>query len=150
MKATDLRIRNLVYWENDMYVDRENKIADGIFKVVLIGEKIIKIDIGFEAVQRFEGTPIWSPELKDLKPIPITPELLKRAGFEKSIQTFSEVNKYRIDIIKNTMFVSIWENEKKISWSLHSETGWVSNYSIKYIHQLQNLYFALTQKELEI
>jgi len=46
----------------------------------------------------------------------------------------------------------------ELCWSRHDEdlryqtkgSGFTRNYGIKYVHQLQNLYFALTGKELEV
>jgi TATA-box binding protein (TBP) (component of TFIID and TFIIIB) len=65
-------------------------------------------------------------------PIPITEEILLKCGFEKGKCYFSLEN-FDIDL-----------------------KGWfgfnnmVANANIKYLHQLQNLYFALTGEELEV
>ena len=71
MKANELRIGNLVYYRKEDY------------KVVLIAEDLIKIDIGYGAVQRFEKNPIISPNIDKLKPIPLTEEWLLKFGFDK-------------------------------------------------------------------
>lgn len=72
--------------------------------------------------------------MKDAEPIPITPEWLERLGFINDsgdyykdgfcIDTFSDSNHFWL--------LSSYEHHTKI----------------EYIHQLQNLYFALTGKEL--
>jgi hypothetical protein len=75
------------------------------------------------------------------KPIPLTEEWLLKFGFEKQMMWT-----YAINIIGN----------KKLIYYL-GEKGWSvgnKNYSdfsnLNYVHQLQNLYFALTNQELEI
>lgn len=69
----------------------------------------------------------YSPESYD--PISLTPEILEKAGF-------------RID-----------PNSKKHAGKVHRCQGITINLEtsrIKYLHQLQNLYFALTGEELQI
>ena len=66
---------------------------------------------------------------KDLKPIPLTEELLLKSGFKKIGNRYG--NGHKRKVILNKQFY-------------HSIAGY-----IKYVHQLQNLYFALTQTELE-
>lgn len=65
-------------------------------------------------------------------PIPLTEEWLLKLGFQK------EAPYFYLDPLK-----------------IHNNTVWyakelISEINIHYIHQLQNLYFALTEKELEI
>ena len=62
------------------------------------------------------------------KPIPITEEILEKLGFENSVNY----------VIKG-MIIFKCDND-----FICSKTG----ISIKSVHQLQNLYFALTQKHL--
>ena len=74
------------------------------------------------------------------EPIPITPEWLERAGFECSGFTWD----------RGIMSVS----ELEIGWEVQFQDvmdGWHElnqDPPCQYIHQLQNLYFALTGKEL--
>ena len=77
-----------------------------------------------------------------IKPIPLTEEWLLKLGFKDNDYTF------------DLMF-----KRKKITVSWYSRivlSGirggfYISKYRhIKYIHQLQNLYFALTENELKI
>jgi len=76
-------------------------------------------------------------EYQNTKPIPLTEDWLLKFGFEK------KGSFYRI---KNSRFVEV---------IMHDEGIDVTNYSvllphIKSVHQLQNLYFALTNEELTI
>ena len=72
---------------------------------------------------------------ENINPIPITEEWLLKLGFEKHNYIF------RKDGFQFTF-------DKKII-PIKFYGGAIKNTNIKYIHQLQNLYFALTQKELE-
>ena len=72
------------------------------------------------------------------KPIPLTEEWLLKAGFEFKGKRISKDWFY------------LWNDENRIVFALaemQDETG--TYLEIKYVHQLQNLYFALTGKELE-
>ncbi len=77
------------------------------------------------------------------QPIPLTPEILEKCGFEKDEHDFE----LKINF------------EARLKWSAEDNpakevTLWLHNdypaQSIFYLHQLQNLYFALTGEELEV
>ena len=68
-----------------------------------------------------------------LKPIPLTEELLLRIGF--SVSSLGDDN-----VVSVNGFY-LWKDRLQ-----HITTGT----RIKHVHQLQNLYFALTGEELEI
>lgn len=82
---------------------------------------------------------------EDIDPIPITPEILEKCGFKKTsefhpegpIYSFGEHN--RVDVCYLYKFVDYKQN-----------TGRVRIFNMGYLHQLQNLYFVLTGKELEV
>jgi hypothetical protein len=117
MKASELRIGNLVYYRKEAY------------NVVLIAEDLIKVDIGYGAVQRFEKNPIISPNIDELKPIPLTEEWLLKFGFEQ------------MDLHRFNLEISILSTDR----GMYFQTT-----IINYVHQLQNLYFALTGNELNL
>lgn len=74
-----------------------------------------------------------------LQPIPLSPEILIKAGF------FKYNNAYVLKEPSTNMAkfeFSIWEN-------ITYNTGEIEP-PFDYVHQLQNLYFALTGKELDI
>lgn len=67
-------------------------------------------------------------------PIPLTPEILLACGFAKGID-----NKWRV-----------WDND---SFYIYGSNGFYAPYvmpEIKYLHQLQNIYYWLSGEELEI
>lgn len=66
-------------------------------------------------------------------PILLTEERLLNFGFEKIISVWYGIGNFRI----NTSFDIEWGGK------------WMG-IRLKYVHQLQNLYFALTGKELEL
>lgn len=86
--------------------------------------------------------------LEDLEPIPLTEELLLKCGFKKT----DVLGSYRIgtfvfhsqrpcnDAYKFTLVTEIYFCERRVL---------VVN-GVKYLHELQNLYFLLTKKHLKI
>ena len=111
---------------------------------------------------------IWDVS-KKYDPIPITPEWLERLGFEfEDTLSFSEYFNKSHGNIKAFIIDSVWFCSR-FDWMCHKEhhlshrgwcvgrrntnnryNGWNYDESaeVKYIHQLQNLYFALTGTEL--
>jgi hypothetical protein len=82
-----------------------------------------------------------------VNPIPLTPEI-EKCGFEKGVETHGFKNWY----IKHLGFVlcnAPNDSENPNDWYLKVDID-KPNYicCIKYLHQLQNLYFALTNTEL--
>jgi hypothetical protein len=81
-----------------------------------------------------------------LQPIPLTPEILEKAGFAFRPDTVPQRwNKPMIGF-HSTFYLYVGK-EGVLSFS-PAEWNWTQE--IKYVHQLQNLYFALTQEELPL
>ena len=73
------------------------------------------------------------------QPIPLTEEWLVKFGMVKKMTVFEKE--------KNSMFaVKEWEGDYVIFWGDNR----LPKVEPKYVHQLQNLYFALTGEELTI
>lgn len=126
MKANELRIGNWV--QNPV---QEQKII-GIFN--LENPSALMFDIVREA-------PKMKHPLEMCNPIPLTEEWLKRFGFE------DDDNDWLINIDDRT---SIHINLKKKRYLLESYDGIIKiSHPSEYVHQLQNLYFVLTAKEIE-
>ena len=119
MKATELRISNLV--------DLGNRIA-----------KVIEINHLACVVVDLEETQDTIEDYDRIKPIPLTEELLLKFGFEKQMAWT-----YKISLIGNKNLV-YYLGEK--GWSIGNKN--YSDFSCEHVHQLQNLYFALTSEEL--
>ena len=122
MKATELRIGNWVKWN---YEER----SDG---------NAYPVEFGYE-LDDIKNNP------NIVKPIPLTEEWLVKFGFEK-MDAFGWVKD----------FITLDESVAHYSFDM-----WRGTYSIekcdmteipqeiKHVHQLQNLYFALTGQELQ-
>lgn len=82
--------------------------------------------------------------LSTINPIPLTPEILEQCGFRND---HGEGSKWwmRPDLKHSFGLGDYNEDFSELTFSKHP-----LNTKIKYLHQLQNLYFALVGKELEI
>lgn len=88
------------------------------------------------------GDVLNNPAIFD--PIPLTPEILERAGFEKGGEDY-----FNREVVGN---ISLFYSEGAISISL-SDNDFESitqKLNIKYVHQLQNLFYFLCGEELKI
>lgn len=78
----------------------------------------------------------------DIEPIPITEEWLLKLGFEKDGYNVDKTFYFEKDVIRINNYEGYFlDNPNEIVGK---------RLFIKYVHQLQNLYFALTQNELEL
>ena len=121
MKANELRIGN--------YLFNENSEAKQVVKIGFTRVWIGKINDYWDAV-----------DYGDTSSIPLTEEWLLKFGFEEEGESFN-LNDFSIELIGDdgrwcTYFFDTYHSVE-CSLSL-----------IKYVHQLQNLYFALTGEEL--
>jgi hypothetical protein len=123
MKANELRIGNMLSIPR---LERE-LIVSAIFKTHFVCED--KDGIRFEESIRI-----------DYQPITITEELLLKFGFEKKMAwTFAKP-------LSGNLVLVYYLGEKGCSIGFKN----YSDFRCEYIHQLQNLYFALTGEELTI
>jgi hypothetical protein len=117
MKANELRIGN---WFNEFGIPKQvtpNLILK-LYQIEIAGKVAI-----------------------DISPIPLTPEILVKAGFEWSI--------YHQGFYKQDFVFVLHEYEDGFRFKLFRSSEYVG-VKINHMHQLQNLYFALTGEELEI
>ena len=94
-----------------------------------------------------DGQYIWVMA-ENLKPIPLSPEIIEKCGFEKHKNS----NDYwTIWYLKNGWRIQQAHNSE-VSASVRSGLFYYSDdfVEVEYLHQLQNLYFALTGEELEV
>ena len=126
MDARELRIGNL-------FIDNKTKT---IISVIGLTEEIITFSGHFKND--------WQAE-----PIPLTEEWLLKFGFESYNQ-----KSYKLNIIldnKDTFLVFYSHSGGNIMMSINDpKNDYNLIREIKHVHQLQNLYFALTGEELEI
>lgn len=125
LTAVELRIGNLIQTD-----------YEGVMEVVNINsERIEYIDakkLNYRAIGRFE--------LAFVEPIPLTEEWLLEFGFIP--------NKYQDEFSLDLITLDCEYTDKGI-FNL-SIGEFKSEIEIKHLHQLQNIYFALTNKELTI
>jgi len=119
MISSELRIGNYVASTNFKYIIKE------------VGEKYVRIkDINLDYDYNY---PLC--EITNLKPIPLTEDILIDFGFSNleldNGEFYYQINKFRLN-------------------SNYSGFYYSNNLVIKYVHQLQNLYFCLTGEELII
>lgn len=82
-------------------------------------------------------------DLNDVQPIPLTPEILEKAGLKKG-----SLGGYIIKLPNRENFLD-WDSSTGMYLEDRESNGLELDH-IQYLHQLQNLYFALTGTELEI
>lgn len=117
MKASELRIGNYVYYNN------ENK-SIGIIST-LVNDLVPGLD--YCQIDHVINKKHWCI---NLEPIPLTEEWLLKFGLEIK-------NNYAYDKASLGFFVITFG--EKFYWK---------SFELKYVHQLQNLYFSLSREEL--
>ena len=129
MKASELKIGNLVS-------------LDGRVSTVLgiDHRNSLKVKNDFSTFQT---------SCLNVEPIPLTEDWLKRFRFEKDNYGTFVLNS--IDKNENDLWLKIQDNDFGIALNLfHNKKEPTFLDSISYLHQLQNLYFALTGTELTL
>ena len=125
LKCTDLRIGNWIKYE------------DKLVQVVQLSSLMI-------LCQRDENQFLVNCSPKVFQPIELTEEVLLKIGFEKFVKSFRmELSGCRLDyFIDKTLYI----------YKKHTNCCLIKDLEIKceYIHQLQNSFFLLTGKELEV
>ena len=139
MKPTELRIRNLVYIiKRGCEVHLPIEIPMQILQIGLFNSEVLEADINPGTVKKFIKVPNCG-----LSPIPLTEQWLKDFGFKQ----FKDYEIYYKDNFPSDFQIDKTQKEQ-------DEKGYwffINDYSVNivYVHQLQNLCFALTGKEIE-
>lgn len=140
IQANELRIGNYIadrgnkVWQINHW-ESCNKVGSKGAEIVIDGKSY-----GF-------GHPL-TEEIDYLQPIPLTPELLEKAGFTKSV--FNQ-NKYYKDMGSLPNNNVLWINLENKDAKIRSESAGMLEFIYpKHLHQLQNLFWCLTGEELTI
>lgn len=120
MRATDLRIGNYVRYLNKLAKVRQIRSNKILLKSIGIPQ-IVYVDY--------------------IEPIELTEEILLNCGFEKK-----EFDYFILKYGNNECYFSYKRNNLELCRNMQT----TASSKIKYLHQLQNLYFALTNQELTI
>jgi len=126
MKATELRIGNLVMGNTQIHIEN-------------IMENMINIII-WETTGGYSGD-----KLDDISPIPLTEEWLLKFGFVTL--SFGDTERV-LDIKGSSFIIEFFESTGFYHYS--GGEGVKLSVAIQYVHQLQNLVFALTGEELSL
>lgn len=135
IQATELRIGNLI-----------NIPESGVIATIsAIGRRAFNIDVS--KVDLDEADNYFDYE--SAHPIPLTPSILEKAGFEKiqeGSMAYPEVwrIKYTQVLVGSVIDIQIRGSE---------EIAWIEGNTIvhiHYVHQLQNLIYAITKQELTL
>ena len=155
MKANELRIGNLITIDNSVYW---LKLRDIPLIVTHIGQTMnIKGEsshsVGCEHINQKTNTyyETYSQFIENIKPIPLTEEWLLRFGFEKGNKVYKDA--FSINLLKTDLYLrKCYYGGYYWGFNLENKLDCEFNdaKSVKYVHQLQNLYFALTGEELTI
>lgn len=128
LSAQELRIGNWVY---------DGERTQFPMQVVGIGKDWAHLD--------FPGNEggVWEADIKDLRPIAVTVEILKKAGFKwdggyghKQLDENKTMQYY-----KHESRLRVWYNAEVIIFECHG---------VYLLHQLQNAYYMATGEEMEV
>ena len=132
MNANELRRNNLISFKNEIvkvssiFNDNDIEIENSINNYIVLNVKITK-------------------------PIPLTDEIILKCGFIKDTNgtLWLDLTTHYIELVSSNdgYFYPIIAKLPEVSSEIEQR---VSINRIKHVHELQNLYFALTGKELEI
>jgi hypothetical protein len=125
MKANELRIGNWVQY-------------DGIPYQI---ESLTKVDAVVHSIDIFD---FRNRSLGNAEPIELTEDVLVKLGFEGEMYEFCLL----ADDFNIT--VNLIENRVEISFFGNCEAELCIKYNVKYLHELQNVYYCLTNEELEV
>ena len=123
LKANELRIGNFVLDDTSDNVMIVSRIENKDYTEWNSGDKYNICCLKFGTKGYYEG---------NFKPIPLTKEWLKKFGFKKERGESYKLGKYQL------YYLLYYEGYK------------VGELTIKYVHQLQNIYFASSGEELTI
>ena len=123
IKPNELRIGNLMKWGTSIVA----------IKDMVYNQKPDRYIYHVEKKQELTGVPF-----NEFEPVPLTPQLLEKCGFTKSDD---------LKDMKGKILLGEWRHENDIDYP---GMLYLPAYEVKYLHQLQNLYFALTGEELKI
>jgi hypothetical protein len=135
MKASELRIGNLIYWN----IPQKENVPHTVVGIRNDKPQTVPISLG--------------KSIDDYKPIPLTEERLLLFGvvlFHNSTGTFGK-NGWTISDTNGDFKKDTGDIIKDGYWRLFiAEKPAHLLPKLQYVHQLQNLYFALTGEELEL
>jgi len=128
--------------------DESYDVFKRIIKVESINDKGINLEIEDDGRYPEIANYIIEPEYRfdTLYPIPLTKDWLLRFGFKKQLDSSYEKNDISLFLdkrFKTNLYLQTNDSSENFKWFSFER-------KIEYIHELQNLYFALTREELTL
>jgi hypothetical protein len=141
MEIQELRTKNCLRYFNDIVV------VDGIHNTIQYRRYV--------SATRLKGNTTYFNEIDAFSPIPLTEEWLLKFGFTKGPESFFISHNdltYHLESRADVGFKDggYFMGIRYDDWEQDPVTIQKFTYDVKYVHQLQNLYFALTSQELTI
>jgi hypothetical protein len=137
MKVEELRVGNLIYDLTDSVarVDTVSNLFDG------------------PMIEAHSSQMLASKEPDCYKPIPLTEEWLLKFGFvkERNLSVPDTSNEYFY--VKDNLMLTCFVFDNRLTIEFHYRSFDIACYlskKLEFVHQLQNLYFELKDKELTI
>jgi hypothetical protein len=131
LKATDLRIGNYVEIRETALLFDDINTSNNYFQISELGKCLTRFN-GFSHGEYY----------KDIKPIELTEEWFLKFGFKSYDTPLGKLFEFRTG--GYTWIIDIFGN-------LHLDYSEYENIAkIQYVHELQNIYLALTGQELEV
>ena len=132
MKTNELRLGNYILIDCIMYKE-ERKVTeicpDGVFAKTKYTANMPEI--------------VFIKE-EDIEPIELTEDVLVKIGFE------GEMYEFCLHTEDANITVNLIENRVEISFFGNCEAELCIKYNVKYLHELQNAYYCLTNQEMEV
>lgn len=135
IEAKELRIGN--YVKTDL---KDSDFDNNIYQIETIANEFPTLN----TIEFGIGVIDWN----NIKPIPLTEEWLVKFGFVKRFDSF--LLRHKNGVISTYLSdnsVGLYDSEHSYNIGFGLNMG---ELRVKHIHQLQNLYFALTNEELKI
>ena len=149
IQAKELRLGNLIIWNPKLSNPAITLPAELIEVFSILQDRIIYVFPNIEnRVEPFEDDVVqigtqFKP-LEELEPIPLTPEVIKKAGFVEKGE-WSGVPYFEQDDLQVKQADNYFQRVV-----VRDAATKMFDLPIRHLHQLQNLYFALMGEELEV
>lgn len=130
VKANELRIGNWMSFHGELAI-----------QVKTIGESLVNETVRTDSENRivsYDGC-----HVNYLEPIQLTPEILRKCGFEK-------VSKWDYSLNRLVLHDMLSERDEDMEAYIKAGKENIFLKNIKYLHQLQNLFYSLTGEELQL